>query len=377
MAEIVVRPYEPRDQEQTFHVRAMTYNSGQPIPLEQQVYKTSTPFVGEVDGQIVGTFVILDLNCTRGPGVAWKTGGIAGVAVLPEARQSGVGSAMMRWGLRHMRENGYVLAALYAFRESYYRRFGYEVCGMRYRITCPNARLPRHKSELPIRRLSVDQLGEIKPCHDAFCRARSGMNLRNEMHWGRVVNDNRTIYAAGDPVEAYAIVDHDWTFWVDQPVAEFGWSTRKGYDSMVSFFGSLGINKTSVSWNEPSDSPFLARYMDKGIEVVSEKPIMFRLLDVPTALGSLTCDVSCDFSIGIHDQDLPENSGPWRVESREGKILVTPADRADFDLDIRYAVQAVLGEPSLAAHVRNGVVPDNQLAEALLPPKPVYHLEHF
>nr|HWA84206.1 GNAT family N-acetyltransferase [Fimbriimonadaceae bacterium] len=143
MSDIVVRPYEPQDQEQTWHVRAMTYNSGRPIPIEQQVYRTATPYVGELDGRIVGTFVIMDMTCTRGSRAAWKTGGIAGVAVLPEARQAGVGGAMMRWALRHMRENGYVLAALYAFRETYYRKFGYEVCGLRHKVTCPTSRLPK------------------------------------------------------------------------------------------------------------------------------------------------------------------------------------------------------------------------------------------
>src|SRR5579862_6249541 len=121
MSDIVVRPYEPRDQEQTWHVRAMTYNSGRPIPVEQQVYKTSTPYVAEHKGKIVGTFVVIDMTCTRGDRAAWKTGGIAGVAVLPEERQSGVGSAMMRWALRYMREQGYVIASLYGFREPYYR----------------------------------------------------------------------------------------------------------------------------------------------------------------------------------------------------------------------------------------------------------------
>jgi predicted acetyltransferase len=354
----------------------MTYNSGQPIPLDKQVYKTSTPYVGELDGRVVGTFVVMDMTCTRGSQAAWKTGGIAGVAVLPEARQSGVGGAMMRWALKHMRESGYVLAALYAFRESYYRQFGYEVCGMRYRIPCPNARLPRHKAALPIRRVPAEGLDEIKACHEGFCRARSGMNLRNEMHWGRVVNENRAIYAAGDPVEAYAIVDHDWTFWIDQPVAEFGWTTERGYESMVSFFGSLGINKTSVSWNEPSDSPFLARHLDKGIDVVSEKPIMFRLLNAPAALSDLK-GAEGSFHVALHDQDLPENAGPWLVECRDGKTRVTPAESFDFELDVRAGVQALLGEPGFDALMRNGVAPVNEAARRLLPPIPVYHLEHF
>ncbi|HTQ11252.1 MAG TPA: GNAT family N-acetyltransferase, partial [Fimbriimonadaceae bacterium] len=270
MSEITVRPYEPRDQEQTWHVRAMTYNDGRPIPVEEQVYKTATPFVGEVDGKIVGTFVIMDMTVSRGVQAAWKTGGIAGVAVLPEARQSGVGSAMMRWSLRYMRDHGYTLAALYPFRQSYYRRFGYETCGLRVKVTCPNSRLPKIRAELPLRMLTPEQHGEIRGCYDAFAKARAGMNLREPFHWDRVIGNRTTVYAAGSPVEAYALVEHDWQFWIDQPISEIAWTTVRGYEALLSLFGSIGINKSSVSWCEPADGLMLARYDDQGVTYESE-----------------------------------------------------------------------------------------------------------
>lgn len=377
MSKIVVRPYRPEDQAQTWHVRAMTYNSGLPIPVEQQVYRTATPFVGEVDGRIVGTYVVMDMTCTRGARAAWKTGGIAGVAVLPEARQTGVGSEMMRWALRNLREDGYVLAALYAFRESYYRKFGYEVCGMRYKITCPSSRLPRANSELAVRRVPLDRASEIYDCYDGFARARSGMNLRSEMHWGRVLGESKTIYAAGEPAEAYAIVEHDWEFWENQPVVEFGWTTMRGYESMLSFFGSLAINKTSATWHEPSDSPFLANHLDQGVKVESEKPIMFRVLDFPGALRQLGSCGAGDFSVSVHDQDLPENDGPWRVSYSDGKTRVDKAASAEIELDTRSAVQVLLGQPSLDDLVRNGLPGEAEAARRLLPPVPTFCVDHF
>jgi predicted acetyltransferase len=357
----------------------MTYNSGRPIPIEQQVYKTSAPFVGEVDGQVVGTFVIMDMTCTRGPAAAWKMGGIAGVAVLPEARQTGVGGAMMRWSLRYMREQGYVMAALYAFRESYYRKFGYEVCGMRYKITCPHARLPRHKSELPVRRILHKDLDQIKPCYDAFAKARSGMNLREPFHWGRIILDDlvRTIYAAGDPVEAYAIVEHDWTFWNDQPLVEFAWTTRRGYESILSFFAALAINKASLTWHEPSDSPFLARHLDQGAKIESEKPVMYRLLNPTAALETLGSHGEGEFSFAMKDSELPENNGPWQVCFANGKTRVDRTQTAELTIDPQTAVQAFLGQPSLADLSRNGSVSLNDAAARLLPPLPVFCIDYF
>jgi predicted acetyltransferase len=357
----------------------MTYNSGRPIPLDQQVYKTSKPYVGEVDGQVVGTFVIMDMTCTRGPAAAWKTGGIAGVAVLPEARQTGVGGAMMRWSLRYMREQGYVLGALYAFKDSYYRKFGYEVCGMRYRITCPQARLPKPNAGLPVRRILHKDLDQIKLCYEAFAKGRSGMNLREDFHWGRIIKDDEvyTVYAAGDPVEAYVILEHDWTFWNEQPLIEFAWSTARGYESMFSVLASVAINKTSVNWQEPADSPFLARHLDQGVKIESEKPIMYRLLNPVAALESMSCEGEGQFSLAIADQDLPENTGPWNVCYGDGKTRVRRADSADIELSAQTAIQAFLGQPSLADLVRNGAARPCEAAERLLPPLPVFCTDHF
>ncbi len=377
MSEIVVRPYEPKDQEQTWHVRAMTYNSGQPIPVEKQVYKTATPYVGEVDGRIVGTFVVMDMTCTRGRDAAWKTGGIAGVAVLPEARQTGVGNAMMRWALRHLRDNGYILAALYPFRESYYRKFGYEVCGLRYKITCPTTRLPRHKSKLPLRSIPNDQYGDLKPCYDAFARARSGMNLREDFHWGRMLGEKKTIYAAGDPVEAYAVLEHDWQFWEEQPIVEFAWTSVRGYESILSLFGSVGINKTSLTWYEPSDGLMLARHCEQGVRFESEKPIMFRVLNFPAALESLSVPGTGEFSVGVHDPEIPENDGPWQVCYAHGKSQVLRADSTELRFEPQSMAQALIGQPSLDDLTRNGLVADVEAARRFLSPLPTYCMDFF
>jgi predicted acetyltransferase len=379
MSEIVVRPYREEDREGTFHVRAMTYNSGRPIPVDQQVYKTSTPFVGEVDGKIVGTYVVMDMTTTRGGLAEWKTGGIAGVAVLPEARHTGVGGAMMRWALKDLRNRGYILAALYAFRESYYRKFGYEVCGIRHKVTCPNSRLPKRSSDLPVRRIFFKDLDEIKACYEGFARVRSGMNLRNDMHWGRIINDDevKTVYAVGDPVEAYAIVEHDWAFWKDQPVEELAWTSLRGYDAIVSFLGSIGINKTSVSWYEPSDGLFLTRHLDQGVRIEAEKPVMYRALNVPVALESLASSGSGSFAIGVQDAVLPENDGPWQVCFEGGSSSLSRALTADFELDERSVAQALLGQPSLDDLVRNGIAAGVDAAQRFLPPSPTFCIDYY
>lgn len=381
MPETVVRPYEERDQEAFFHVRAMTYNDGRPIPPEERVFKTTRGYVGEVGGVVAGVFGILDLNCARGDGVI-RDAGVAGVAVLPEYRRSGVGGDMMRWSLRHFREEGFPLASLYAFRESYYRAFGYEACGSRVKLTVPNAQYPRLQPGLTIRRLGVADIEHLKPCYEAFSRGRSGMNLRTDAHWSRIVGEKSTIYAAGDPVEAYAVVQHAWQFWQGQEVSELIWTTQRGYESILSVLAGIGINKTEVEWYEPSDGPFVARHFDHGVKAEIERFVMFRVCDVPAALECLRSEAAGQFTLHVSDDLIPENEGPWLVEFGDGSVKVSPSPTADLELDVRAFVQALLGQPSWADLARNGLLvchSDQALsaAERLMPALPVYRTDFY
>src|SRR5689334_1143208 len=122
---IIVRPYREGD-DGFWRVRELTYNNGQPIPPEKRVVSTTArAFVAESNDEITGAYVVLDLTCTC-RGALLNCGGIAAVAVHPAVRASGVGSAMMRQAVRDMRDQGIQMASLYAYREWYYRRFGYE-----------------------------------------------------------------------------------------------------------------------------------------------------------------------------------------------------------------------------------------------------------
>jgi predicted acetyltransferase len=381
MPRITVRPYEDRDREAFFHVRAMTYNNGRPIPPEDQVFKTTRGYVGEVDDKIVGVFSVLDFTCTRGP-ITVRDAAVAGVAVLPEYRMTGVGAAMMRDALHLFRAEGVPMASLYAFRESYYRQFGYEVCGSRVKITVPNSRYPKVTPELSVCRASHAEASMLRPCYETFSLSRSGMNLRTDAHWSRVLGDDIAIYVAGDPVEAYLLINHQWQFWEGQAAAEFVWSTMRGYDSILSVLKGIGINKSAIEWYEPSDGPYIVRYMDQGVKANIERLVMYRVIDVPACLTALKPDTTGSFKIRIHDDLIPENSGPWEVNYSPNGVRVTKTDSADIELDIRQFAQALLGEPSLADLLRLGLVKSTnqdavKAAQALMPPMPTYCSDFF
>jgi predicted acetyltransferase len=386
MPEIVVRPVEPEDLDGYLDVRALTFNDGNPIPEDRRAIKQPAHYAryaARLDGEVHGIFNLLDLTSTRGEATL-ACAGVASVAVSPHRRRSGLGAAMMSWIPRHLRDSGVPLSSLYAYREPFYRRFGWEVAGHRFRISCPSHRLPKVSSDLPVHRLGPANWELIDPCYTDFAHARSGLCLRTPRLWERVLGENRplTVYAAGDPVEAYAVVSHSATFWTTDHISDVAWCSARGYEALLGIFGAIGINKTGLTWFEPSDSPFYATYLDQGIEARLDRPIMFRVCDAPGALRGLRAASTGSFTIHVRDELIPENEGPWRVDFSPAGVDVSPASTADVSLDIRQFTQAFLGEPSLLDLARLGLIRIASLAGLasaanLLPALPVICNDFF
>lgn len=348
-------------------VISLTYNGGVPFEPEAQVFAHSTPFVAEQNGQIIGCFGIMPFTSSRLRGEL-KNAGVLGVAVLPSARGTGVGSSMMRWALRHYREQGFELASLYAFRESYYRSFGYECCGLRVKLNIETARLPKFDTSLPAQALTAESVDVVKDCYRAFAWRHSGTCLRSQTQWERVLNPktHRTLYVVGDPIEAYAIVQHQPDFWSDQWVEEVVWSSLRGYDGILSVLRGIAINKAKIGWHEPSDGPYLSRYFDHGCSAEIERLAMYRVLDVPGALRALKPDFSGEFTVEIADEDIVENRGTWLVQFDTSAVTVERTHQsAGLKMDIRAFAQAVMGEPSLQDLINQGIASVDDDLQAL------------
>lgn len=387
MAGVSVRPYEPRDADGFFEVMALTYNNGLPVENREDWVVDRDAFVAEADGRIVGGFFAHRFTATRGAATL-RCGAVAGVAVAPDMRRGGIGARMMEAYSQYANRHGITLSSLYGFREEWYRRYGYEVAGRRIRIVCPSHRLPKIESELPVKRLGPDDWPLIEPCFLKFAHSRSGVNTRAGVgQWKRVLGENKplTIYAFGDPVESYVAISHQTAFWVEQGVSEFVWTSRRGYEAGLSFLRQLGMNKTSVAWYEPSDSPFYAQYLDQGVEVRIERPIMFRVNDVRGALAAMPVSPkagSGSFSVQLRDQIVPENEGCWRVDYSADNVSVSRTDSAGIRMDIRQFAQVFLGDPSLGELLRHEaveVLDDRHVEPALrfFEPLPVYCGDFF
>lgn len=260
------------------HVRSRVYRAGEPVlPEENLLPPDCSGFVAVENGAVkaAATAVHYHVSGPRGP---LPMAGIAAVGVLPEARQGGVGSALMRGMLDFLKEDGHSLASLYGYRESWYRRFGFEVYGRRFQITAPGDRLENRPAPLPIRELPPGEFGELKTVENAMAERYVGYNLRVDEQWKRALGGDRplTIYVAGDPAQAYLTVRLPDGFWGEIAVKEFAWSTPEGYESLLQVLRGLMLNQSSISWPEPGNSPFLENHLDQGIKVELFRPLMWK-----------------------------------------------------------------------------------------------------
>ncbi len=285
-------------------------------------------------------------------GVRMKSAAVGGVAVPGHQRSSGVGKKAMQLLNDELLDSGFDLACLYGFREPFYRNSGYSSCGWRWKVRARAERLPRFSVDLPVRQISVEHLSEISGCYESFVSGFSGSAIRTDRQFRhRLGKKPPTIYALGDPVEAYFWCDIQ-GFWDELELGEFCWSTRRGYENALGLIRSLGVNKSHVSWCEPQSSPFLARFADEGIEFLRHRPTMMQILNFESVFEKLSEQFldSVSFEIGTdHSQKINVLGGGPPVS-----------------MSVEAVTQGIFGDPGFEVLDRLGMLGGDEVGRRIL-----------
>jgi predicted acetyltransferase len=338
-------------------------------------------FQVRADGRAVSACRVRAYTVARGP-ADLACGGVAAVGTLVEARRSRHADALMRGVLDEMHRAGTAVSALYPFRRAYYEKFGYAACGWKWQIECPVGLLPDLDSPLPVRRLEAGEWPLLVPAYEAFARARSGCLVRREAEWARRVGgEGSLIYAVGEPVRGYCIVRTP-QWWGAAEVSEFVYDGPEGYAGLVGVFRALGANQERVRWNEPVESPMVARHMERGVSAQYHGQTMFRVTDVVSAIRSLRPPGEGEFTMEVLDPELPGNAGCWKVRWRDGAAEAGKGQEAGFTIPVGALSQAVMGCPSFATSLRQGAVQvrsakDADAAERFFGAMPVSMVDTF
>jgi predicted acetyltransferase len=257
-------PYPPS----TLAQRAERYRNERISPIENVT-------IAERDGQMVGAMRRIHYTGWLG-GVAVPVGGLAAVAVAPEARQSGVAAALIRRHVDELRERRMPWSFLYPFSPRFYAKHGWAPAARQLRWRLRPEALPR--SRTPVRRVALDDAADraaVQACYERHCVRTSGSLSRtaDQLGWQ---HDGRFVVGVPGPhgLAGYLVYDfraptprpqrlvvHEW-------IADDGAAER----ALLGFLAAQRDQADEITIDTSPDYP-LSSLLDNGIPAVENEEL--------------------------------------------------------------------------------------------------------
>jgi predicted acetyltransferase len=320
---VTVRALEEKDIEQVWRLNqlAFGYRSDAPPDDIGASYGIETP-----DARIVASARIRSYEQWWG-GRAVPMGGIAAVAVHPDARGQGEASRLMRHLLPVMREAGQPISVLFPTGVGVYRPVGWEVVGSLddTRIPTRDLRPSGSADDVTVRTARVDDVPAIR-----------------ELYVGLGVNGLLTREGPEFPAGADAVLEHDvvavaedaagdavgYTSYArgtgyregsELRVWELVHRTGPGAAALLRSLASWSTVASTVLWRGPTTE--LARQLAVPVPPpVRQQPWMLRIVDAPAAIAArgFPPQVTADAAFVLDDPDLPAHCAGWRLQVADG-----------------------------------------------------------
>lgn len=347
--DVQIRPLTAEHEEAAYRLRVQAFTS-EPgaaydagtayVPPERRL----GAFAGE---RLVGHLAVWDFGQWYG-GRRVPMGGVAGVAIAPDARGRGVGGRLLVRALAGMRERGEVLSALYPSTHGPYRRYGWEIGGVWVRRSVPTTalrQLPRPAVETFARPGTAEDLDAVEELYRRWARARAGMLDRTSL-WTRrrlAPDDEQQLYVAerDGEVVGYAAFEHEST---EEVHAAFrvGELDLLGDDldaelALWRLIGSHASVAPTTRYVGPPEDPLLLLLQEHDLR---EDPLravwMSRLVDAPAAVAArgFPAGVEASVPLEVTDPQLESNAGAWVLEVAGGRGQLTAGGPGRVELDI-------------------------------------------
>jgi predicted acetyltransferase len=358
--------------------------------------------IAERNGLLVGIVKTIPFTAWIG-GVATRVGGMASVAVAPEARHGGVATALVRRHVENLRAVRATWSLLYPFSARFYARHEWAPAARRLRWQVPPIALPLGAERQRVRRVSLDEPADraaIQAAYEEHCIRTNGSLSRSAaelaaLHHGRFAVG---VDGAGGRLTGYlfysihAPMERPQTLVVVEWLAEDGASER----ALLGFLSSQRDQIQTVTIDTAEDYP-LDAVLDSGVPDVLGRDVppehhplatvysgmMARIIDLGGALRERGYPGTSRGVVAIavtRDALCADNVTTLTVTVADGRADVVPGrrDGAPLVTGPIGALSAVLigGLRLDAAHRFGLVTVDGDLATAasvlgLPPPAPL------
>jgi predicted acetyltransferase len=345
---VEVRPMREEDREASVRIHAQAFNVG-PHRLERQRrLALSEGFVITEGGVVRGGLRVNRVAQLFG-GRAVSSAIVTAVKIAPEARGKGLAATLLREVIQALAGEGRALSTLFPSSPGLYRRVGYETAGatLRYRARPEWLVLPRGES---LETWPADRRREMVECYGRFARRQAGLVDRDDGWWSERVFDpflDRQPWTFGleraGRLAGYLVCFDEPDPRAELPFAsqrhciDFIWEDGAAAAALLGFLGGQGPLVSAVTWPGPAHDPIGAIVAGAPLVATEFHPWMARLLDARSALGQRGYPETLAGSVTFRltDDLLPANRAVLQVELAAGRAAVTPADRADLEIDIR------------------------------------------
>lgn len=320
--------------------------------------------------------------------------GVAGVAVAPELRGTGLARRLLTTLLTAARERGAVISTLFPTNPAPYRRLGYEEVGALTWTSVPTSSLGglSPPAEVSLRPAEAADVPAVLEIYRTVARAGTGLMERSgplfDTTADAVLQGHDGITVAereNGGIEGYASWDrgpgYDAAGRLSVPDL-FG-LTRPATEALLAMLGSWGSVAPTLRLRLPDPDPVTLLAPLVGSRVESRDPWMLRVLDAPGAVSARGWPAQVDGSVDLllEDNTCPWNAGPRRLVLEGGRGRLETGGRGEVRLTARgFAVlYAGAGDPALlrrAELLAGSIESDGLLQVATAGPRPAL-LDYF
>lgn len=295
-------------------------------------------------------------------------GGLGGVAVNLTHKKEKVAYEMVLFFLRHYREQGACLTALYPFRPDFYRRmgFGYGSKISQYRVSPAN--LPRDGEKTAVSFLTEADKAGVKACYGRFLQQTNGL-MEKQAYALDSLFTSPTLKLVGYKQQGELQGYIAFTFkmreegnflWQDIVIHEFVYENRMALAALLAFLHAQADQVDRIAFNVQDDNLHFiftdprndskrmipAVWHESNTQGVG---IMYRVIDVPRLFAVLADHdfngQSCRFTLSLRDSLLPENEGRYGVACVNGRIALTVSQPDDVvvSMDVAEFSSLIIG----------------------------------
>ena len=332
-----------------------------------------------------------------------KTGGIGGVATLPEYRNTGAVREIFNALIPEAYKNGEVISTLYPFNHEFYRKFGYEVVTFQNEYTFTPAALTNYRKVVSmdgpykIKKWNTgDSVAAFLSVYNAFapkcnCSAvRNEKMMLNKLKYDKPFIDRKFSYLIlenGKPA-AYLI----FTDIRNDPAAilqvnECAWTSRNSFNAILGFLAQFSADYGTIKLPLPNGLDLLRFIKTPDAYSIQKKTcqhFMIRVMNAKRLLEVIKKPADCDFTVKISDDLIKENNVELRVLADQVKDISdedeSTARKFDIELNVRSLGQLACGCINLdEALMRNDVIVNSneEMLRALFTEKKIFVSESF